>query len=144
MSQTPLFTKGQPVRVVRESHPCYGLTGWIVKPGPFTSVVGFKIGKRKRATINNDALVIVENPSSSIFQGEPLKCSKCNFEQESHPQIQSGWYAVMVDGNRSDLCPKCMGIGQTPKCRTCNRFYHEDYSACPWCQLTAEGVSHES
>lgn len=70
-----------------------------------------------------------------MFTGEQMQCFQCQFQQQSHPEIESGWFAVVVDGNRHQLCPKCAGTA-TPKCSNCNRFYHENYNNCPWCKAT--------
>lgn len=71
-----------------------------------------------------------------MFTGELMKCELCQFKQQSHPSIESGWYKVVADGVPSHLCPACGGA-PAPKCKKCDRFYHERYRECPWCKAQA-------
>jgi hypothetical protein len=75
-----------------------------------------------------------------IFTGERMRCIRCTRTQFTHPHIESGWYALEVDGRRVYCCPPCLGNRATPQCGRCRKFYHENYPACPWC--AAEGAPH--
>jgi hypothetical protein len=66
-----------------------------------------------------------------------MTCYACGFQQHSVPAIESGWLLAIIEGERSYICPACAGL-PAPKCLTHNRFYHEDYPACPWCEIESK------
>jgi hypothetical protein len=68
------------------------------------------------------------------FRNELMCCAFCRLTQQSDPQIESGWYALDTGTTRVYCCPGCMGNVVTSRCPTCQRYYHEEYRACPWCQ----------
>lgn len=87
----------------------------------------------------------------SIFQGELMTCVSCQFQQRSHPTIESGWFKVSASfkgyagSSKVDICPKCALSVCTPQCQTCNRFYHERYGPkCPWCEHSEGGKQSSS
>lgn len=67
------------------------------------------------------------------FTTARMRCQVCGLTQQSDPRIESGWYAVQAAERRMYVCPACMGNVVTPRCATCQRYYHEQYAACPWC-----------
>ena len=68
------------------------------------------------------------------FQGEVMLCGTCGFLQESDPTVESGWYLLVLDGQKQYVCPRCFGGTETPQCPRCQRFFHpETYETCPWC-----------
>jgi RNA polymerase subunit RPABC4/transcription elongation factor Spt4 len=71
---------------------------------------------------------------TSLFEGELMRCGECGFSQQSDPSIESGWYLVAIEEEKGYICPRCAGNRQCPKCKKCDRFYHEKYKQCPWCK----------
>jgi hypothetical protein len=67
-----------------------------------------------------------------MFQREVMRCFKCGFTQKADPKIESGWFKVVAGKESVHICPKCAGAPD-PQCHQCQRFYHEDYLSCPWC-----------
>jgi hypothetical protein len=73
-----------------------------------------------------------------MFNGKLLRCRMCDFTQDSHLFIHSGWTKlVSMDAPPPvvyDICPECMGYSD-PLCPDCERYYSgtNDYTSCPWC-----------
>jgi hypothetical protein len=74
-----------------------------------------------------------------MFQGELMRCTHCGREQQSDPAVESGWYNLLINGQRQYLCPPCLHQPWVPQCPRCQRFYSARYAACPWCKTSEKG-----
>jgi len=71
--------------------------------------------------------------SVSLFRGR-MVCELCGFTQDASSRVETGWWYIV---GRGYVCPKCMG-GSRAYCRRCRKFFHSQYSACPFCGSTEE------
>lgn len=61
--------------------------------------------KVKRKRISTEGF---GRPVTNIFQGEMMTCAICDKQQQSDPNIESGWTAIQVDGSvNARFCPEC-------------------------------------
>jgi hypothetical protein len=46
----------------------------------------------------------------NLFEGRLLKCTKCGFEFQSRPQLESMFTTVQINELLIDFCPFCWGV----------------------------------
>lgn len=50
-----------------------------------------------------------------FFMGELMTCYRCGKQEQSHPNQQSQWTVVELEGDKPMyFCPECFGNGRQP------------------------------